>query len=233
MSANHYVVLEGLEDGKSSEYTIQTTGNIEMVDGTLGGVSVVKDEDLDINGSSVSTTVWSKADGYRVYGGLKSIDVDSPDNVNVHVGTLGTGDGRTGECEVEIRAKSVEFLEGQGAGEGALELKIKHNVHGAQSVQTPRTRLPVGSSVNLNDVVDSFNIPEGQSVTKKLTTKVTEKDDLARDWFTGQDDTGDDTMDITLECGNPKEVSQTVDIGSDRDNPGKVRVNYVIGDLRG
>lgn len=231
---SHYVVLNGLSDGKSSDYTIQATGDIEMVDGELGGVPVVKDSDAPVQGSRVDGTVWAKADGFRVYGGIKSIDIDSPDNVEVHVGTLaGSPNGDpTQECEMEVRAKSVEVLEGQGIGEGALELEITHNIHGAQSQSEPRTRVPVGSSVNLGTSIDNFKVRRGSPETRKLTTKVNEKE-VTRDVFTGQDDYGEDTMDITLDCDDPKEVSQTVNIGSDRDNPGKVRVNYVIGNLSG
>jgi hypothetical protein len=224
----HYVVLEGLEDGKSSDYTIQATGNIEMVEGTLGGVSVVKDEDLDINGSSVSTTVWSKADGYRIYGGLRSIEIDRPDNVQVYAGEVSDRQSTEG-CEFEVRAKNVEFVEGQGAGEGALEVEIAHDINGEQSVKSPQTRLPTGSSVNLGDVISGIHVPAGQSEEITLTTYVTEHE-VPRDWWTGQDDSGQNSKTITLVCGETQEVSMPVSIDSDRGNPGKVRVNYVIGD---
>ena len=230
----HFVVLNGLNDGKSSEYTIQATGDIEMVEGELGGVPVVRDSDAPVEGSRVDGTVWAKADGFHVYGGIKSIEIDSPDNVELHVGQLaGSQNGdSTEECEMEVRAKSVEVLQGQGFGEGALELEITHNIHGAQSQSEPRTRVPVGSSVNLGTSIDAFKVQRGSSETRKLTTKVTEKE-VPGDALTGQDDFGEDTMDITLNCDEPQEVSQTVNIGSDRGNPGKVRVNYVIGNLSG
>lgn len=82
----HYIVLEGLVDGKSSDYTIEATGDIDMVDGTLGGVSVSRDADAPVRGSSVNGTVWRGADGFRIHGGIRNLSIDSPDNVKVHVG---------------------------------------------------------------------------------------------------------------------------------------------------
>jgi len=224
----HYVVLEGLVDGKSSDYTIEATGDIDMVDGKLGGVSVSRDSDAPVSGSSVNGTVWRGADGYRIRGGIKNLSVDSPDNVQVYAGQIEHPQPTEG-CEFEVRAKSIEFLEGQGPGEGALEVEITHDINGEQSVKSPQTRLPTGSSVNLGEVISGIHVPAGQSEQITLTTYVTEHE-VPRDWFTGQDDAGQNSKDITLVCGETQEVSIPVSIGSDRDNPGKVRVNYAIGD---
>ena len=63
-------------------------------------------------------------------------------------------------------------------------------------------------------------------------TRVTEHDEgVGRDWFTGSDDYGEQPTEIVLECDEPKTKSVEVPISSDRGNPGKVRVNYRIGDL--
>ena len=224
----HYVVLEGLESNGRSGYTIQATGEIEMVDGMMGGVNVSRDSDAPAQGSTHSGTVWAGADGYRIRGGIDSIDVDNPDHVQLHVGKI--SDPTTAEeCQVVVRAESVDFVSGQGPGEGALELTIESDIRGEQS-ETNSVRLPTGGSKNLGASVESFQVPQGRSLTKQLTTKVTERE-VGSDWFTGNDDYGDATADITLQCGEPKTVSQEVTIGSDRGNEGKVRVNYTIGDL--
>lgn len=227
----HYVVLDGLEDGHSSNYTIQATGQIDKAGGRLGGVSVSKDPDADVSGSSVHGKVWGHADGYRVYGGIKTIEIENPEHVQLYTGRISREPPETDECEVTVRAESVDFISGQGPGEGALELSIEHDIHGAQS-ETSKLRLATGSSSNIGVSIDNFKVPQGGSVTKQLTTKVRERE-VGSDWFVGNADYGDATTELVLECGEPKTVSQTVTIGSDRGNTGKVRVNYTIGDLSG
>ncbi len=227
----HYVVFDGLSDQGNSEYTIQATGQIEKADDRLGGVSVSRDPDADVSGSTVHGTVWGQADGYRIYGGIKTIELENPDHVQLRTGRISGGPTDTEECEVTVRAESVDSISGQGLGEGALELSIEHDIHGAQS-ETNELRLETGSSNNLGVSIDNFKIPRGESVTKHLTTKVTERE-VASDWLVGNDDYGDATTEIVLECGEPETVSQRVTIGSDRGNTGEVQVNYTIGDLSG
>jgi hypothetical protein len=72
-------------------------------------------------------------------------------------------------------------------------------------------------------------VPGGGSLTKQLTTKVTERE-VGSDRFVGNDDYGEAATDIVLQCGEPKTVSQEVTIGSDRGNTGEVRVDYTIGE---
>lgn len=225
----HYVVLEGLESNGKSDYTIRATGEIEMVDGMLGGVNVSRDADAPARGSTQEGTVWAGADGYRVRGGIESLDIEHPSHVQLRVGEIASEPTPDEECQVTVRAESVDFVSGQGAGEGALELTIESDIHGEQS-ETNSLRLPTGASRNLGTSIESFQVPQGRSLTKQLTTKVTERE-VASDWFVGNDDYGDATTDIVLQCGEPKTVSQEVTIGSDRGNEGKVRVNYTIGDL--
>ncbi|PSQ02787.1 hypothetical protein BRC94_00605 [Halobacteriales archaeon QS_5_70_17] len=199
-----------------------------MVDGMLGGVNVSRDSDAPAQGSTQEGTVWAGADGYRVYGGIKSIDIEDPDHVQLHVEKI-SDPGPGEDCQVTVRLESVDFISGQGAGEGALELTIESDIHGEQSV-TRSTRLPTGSSQNIAESIESFEVPQGRSLTKQLTTKVTERE-VGSDWFTGNDDYGESTTDIVMQCGAPKTVSEEVTISSDRGNEGKVRVNYTIGDL--
>ena len=227
----HYVVLDGLESDGNSEYTIQATGQIEMADDRLGGVSVTRDSDAGVSGSTVNGTVWAKADGYRIYGGIKKIEIENPEHVQLHTGRITGGSPDTEECGVTVRAESVDFVSGQGPGEGALELAIEHDIHGAQS-ETNQLRLPTGASRNLGVSIDNFRVPRGGAITKQLTTKVRERE-VGSDWFVGNDDYGDATTEIVLECGEPKTVNQTVTIGSDRGHQGEVQVNYTIGDLSG
>ena len=230
--SKHYVVMEGLGDGRSG-YTIQATGQVEQVGGRLGGVSVSDNGHDRVDDSTVNGTVWGGADGFRVYGGLKSIDIENPDHVQVHTGTIAGGPGDTSgdECEVTVRAEEVEFVSGQGAGEGALELTIEHDIHGAQSERS-KLRLPTGSTQPLGVSVDNIKVPQGGSEPKTLTTKVTERE-VGSDWFTGAPDHGSKTTNITLACDDPREIVQTVPIDSDRGNPGKVKVYYTVGDLSG
>lgn len=225
---DHYVVIEALDSNGSSDYAIQATGEIEMVDGRLGGVDVSRDSDAPATGSDQRGTVWAGADGYRVYGGIKHIDIENPDHVQLHTGKI-SGGQRGEECEVTIRAREVEFVSGQGAGEGALELTINHDVHGAQS-ERETLRLPTNSRKRLGTAIDNIKVPQGGSVEKRLTTMITERE-VPADWFVGNDDYGQASMPVTLECGETKEVSQTVNIGSDRGNTGKVKVHYTVGDL--
>lgn len=226
----HTVVLEGLEPDGRSGYTIEATGEIDMVDGVLDGVNVSRDADAPARGSTKEGTVWAGADGYRVHGAIKSIDIENPSHVQLRVNKMADGrDGDVEECQVTVRMESVDFISGQGAGEGALELTIESDIHGEQSA-TEKVRLPTGSSQNIAQSIESFEVPMGRSLTKQLTTKVTERE-VPSDWFTGNDDYGESTTDIVLQCGEPKTVSQEVKISSDRGNPGKVRVNYTIGDL--
>jgi hypothetical protein len=91
----------------------------------------------------------------------------------------------------------------------------------------------IAGAINLlrtKGTLRSFYVQQGSEKTQNLTTAVTEKD-LPRDWFTGNDDYGEETMEITLRCGETKEVSQVVKVSSDKDNPAKVRVNYTIQDI--
>lgn len=229
-SPQHTVVLEGLEPDGRSDYTIDATGQIDMVDGMLDGVNVSRDSDAPVTGSTTEGTVWAGADGYRVHGAIKSIDIENPSHVQLRVNKMSAPVPPVGEeCQVTIRMESVDFISGQGAGEGALELTIESDVHGEQSA-TESVRLPTGSSQNIAQSIESFQVPVGRSLTKQLTTKVTERE-VPSDWFTGNDDYGESTTDIVLQCGEPKTVSQEVTISSDQGNPGKVRVNYTIGDL--
>lgn len=226
----HTVVLEGLSSDGHSDYTIDATGQIDMVDGLLDGVNVSRDSDAPARGSTQEGTVWAGADGYRVYGAIKSIDIENPSHVQLRVNRMaGDRDGEVEECQVTVRMESVDFISGQGPGEGALELTIESDIHGEQSA-TEKVRLPTGSSRNIAQSIESFEVPRGRSLTKQLTTKVTERE-VPSDWFTGNDDYGESTTDIVLQCGEPKTVSQEVKISSDRGNPGKVRINYTIGDL--
>jgi len=230
----HTVVLEGLESDGRSDYTIDATGDIEMVDGKLNGVDVSRDSDAPASGSTHRGTVWAGADGYRVYGAVKSIDIENPDHVQLRVDEMAGGhDGSTAECQATVRMDSVDFVSGQGAGEGALELTIEADLQGEQSIRTPgEIRLPTGSSRNIGESIESIEVPRGGSEPKTLMTKVREHDEgVGRDWFTGSDDYGEESMEVVLECDEPKTKSVEVPISSDRGNPGKVRVNYRIGDL--
>ncbi|MFB6120621.1 MAG: hypothetical protein ABEJ68_05835 [Halobacteriaceae archaeon] len=229
--SKHYVVMEGLGSGRS-DYSIQATGRIEQVDGRLGGLSVSENQADQVNGSRVSGTVWGGADGFRVFGGIEEMSIENPDHVQVHAGAIAGGGGGSGDqCGVTVRAEKVEFVSGQGAGEGALELEIEHDVHGGQSERTSVT-LPTGATRSLGASIDNFEVPRGDVENKQLTTKVTDREPPS-DWFAGRPDEGSETMDISLECGNPQQVTQTVPIDSDRGNPGKVKVSYTIGDLDG
>lgn len=227
--SKHYVVMEGVTDGHS-DYTIQATGQIEKVEGRLGGVDVSKGNDV-VSGSTVNGTVWEAADGYRIYGGIKSIDVENPDHVQIHTGEIsGPPSGGTDNCEMVVRAEEIEFVSGQGIGEGALELQLEHDIRGGQSERSPRFKLRTGSIKTLNTSIDNFEVPRGAPQTKLLTTAVTEYE-VQEDAFTGNQDAGSSSKEITLECGNPKTVSQNVTIGSDRGNPGEVKVHYTIDQL--
>lgn len=225
----HYVVFEGLNPNDHSDYTIEATGEIDMHQGMLGGVEVSRDSDAPARGSTKSGTVYAGADGYRVYGAIKSIDVENPGHVQMHVGRISAPPRDANECEVTVRAESVEFISGQGPGEGALELTIEHDMHGGQS-ETDQVRLPTGSEQNLGTSIESFTVTEGRSLDKLLTTKVTERE-VASDWFVGNDDYGDSTLDLTLTCGDPIGIANEVTIGSDRGNEGKVRVWYTVDKL--
>jgi hypothetical protein len=225
----HYVVFEGLNANDHSDYTLEATGEIDMHQGMVGGVEVSRDSDAPARGSTQSGTVYAGADGYLVYGAIKSIDVENPEHVQMHMGRISDPDPDADECEVTVRAESVEFVSGQGPGEGAFELTIQHDMHGGQT-ETDRLRLPTGSEQDLSTSIESFSVTEGRSLEKLLTTKVTERE-VPSDWFTGNDDYGDSTMDLTLTCGQPIGVSNEVTIGSDRGNEGKVRVWYTIDKL--
>lgn len=227
----HYVVMEGLGNG-SSDYTIEGTGQVEQVDGRLGGLSVSSGSQDRVHGGTVNGTVWAGNDGFRIYGGIKNINIENPDHVQVHTGSIAGEPPRPDEeCEVTVRAERVEFVSGQGIGEGALELEIEHDIHGGQSERDTNIKLPTGSSENLGTSIDNFKVPQSGSEPKTLTTKITERDRVAADWFTGHNDDGHETMEITLACDEPREVSQNVPIDSDRDNPGEVKVYYTVGDL--
>lgn len=224
----HYVVMDGLESGQKSDYTIQATGRIEMADNTLGGVPVSRDPDAQVSGSSVNGTVWAQADGYRVYGAIKDITIQNPEHVQLYTGKL-SGEPQGDECEVTVRAEGVDFLDNQGLGEGAFELSIEHDIHGAQS-ETTNITVPVDQSAKLGVSIDNFKVQRSGSETKMLTTKVTERDSF----LLGRNDYDKATKEIVLNCDEPKTVSQTVSFsGSNAEGTGKVRVNYTVGDLSG
>jgi hypothetical protein len=61
-------------------------------------------------------------------GGINSIDIENPGHVQLHVGKISDPpDDTAEECQVVVRAESVEFVSGQGPGEGALELTMAAN----------------------------------------------------------------------------------------------------------
>jgi len=78
----HYVVFEALNANDHSDYTLEATGEIDMHQGMVGGVEVSRDSDAPARGSTQSGTVYAGADGYLVYGAIKSIDVENPEHVD-------------------------------------------------------------------------------------------------------------------------------------------------------
>lgn len=225
---SHYVVIEGREGAGSSDYTIQTTTDrIDKVSGTFHGVDVTTDDADTVSGSQITGTVWAAADGYRIYGAIKQIDIaGNADNVIVHTGPLGA-EAPEG-CRKQITVDTVEVLSGQGAGEGQLELQIDHNT-GVRRVHDRVWKVPPGTEQVVQSNIATFRIQPGETISQNINVQV-EEVEVGSDWFTGQNDEGSSTMTVDLECGRSRTVSQKVSIGSDRGNPGELRVNYRIQD---
>ncbi|AFZ51577.1 hypothetical protein [Dactylococcopsis salina] len=130
------------------------------------------------------------------------------------------------ECQQEIVMQKVEVLDGQGGGEGKLEMQIQVE-SGSLNEEVKVWKLPPNQSQRLQEKIGSFPIPEGSSVQQRLRTSIVERE-VGSDWLVGADDHGDDESTLTLRCGEPQEITHNVIIQGKND--AKVRVTYDIQD---
>lgn len=136
--------------------------------------------------------------------------------------------GASNTCMVSVSPTRVEFLDGQGIGEGALELDITHR-SGQETALSRDIRLPTGSSQPLSGRLITREIQAGRTQAVSVTTQVDERE-VGADRFAGQDDYGENTKRLTLRCGVSQTVGSTVTIDSDRGNDGRVRITYQVQD---
>ncbi len=158
---------------------------------------------------------WKRYSALALLGGISSLAV------------LGGGKSATaqvGSCEKEIILQSVEVLDGQGAGEGKLEMEISTEI-GSLSKNTKAWKISPGGSRNPEDKIGTLKINESRT-NPRLSTKIVEKE-VSADAFVGGDDYG--SKETFIDCRSPEEVTQRVNVGGN--NTAKVNVTYEIRDV--
>ncbi len=115
----HTVVIEGSNGG--SAYTVEVVGEIEPAEDSLAGRAVTVDPEDTVEGSTATGTAGADADGYRIRGGIASIDLHDPGAATVYldgreyhtVVIEGTGGGTDYTIEAAGR---IEQVDGRVAG---------------------------------------------------------------------------------------------------------------------
>lgn len=129
----HTVVVDGTGSGGETNYTLEVTGRIEQVEDSLAGHAVSVDPSDRLTEATATGRVADDADGYRVQGGIASVDVADPGAATVYVDgrerhtvVIDGGDvpGSTGYT-VEVGGR-IEQVDGSVAG---------HDVSGGDRVE--------------------------------------------------------------------------------------------------
>ncbi len=118
----HTVVVAGGPDG-GSDYTIRAVGRIEPAEDSLDGHAVTVDPEDTVDDSVATGTAGADADGYRVRGGIASIDLSDPAAATVYLDgrehhTIvidGSGTGGSTEYTIEVAGR-IEQVDGTLAG---------------------------------------------------------------------------------------------------------------------
>ncbi len=79
----HTIVIDGGNLEGSTDYTIEVSGSLEQVDGSIAGFSVSGGD--QVSGGTATGTVGGGADGYRVFGSITGIELSNPDGAVVYV----------------------------------------------------------------------------------------------------------------------------------------------------
>lgn len=230
----HTVVISGKNTSGNSEYTIQASGRVEKVKGQLNGHSVSIGDDK-INGNRVNGKVWNGADGYRIFGSISKLELANPEAAQIYIdsrqasnssnNTSSQNNNANGQCQKQIVAQSIEVLNGQGVGEGKLEMQV--NVSSGNKSDQDRATVAPGQSSQLNTRLGSFYVNQGSSKTQNLWTKIREEE-IGRDSFIGGDDFGETNREVTLQCGQTQSFTEEITISGKKD--AKVRVHYGVQD---
>jgi hypothetical protein len=138
-----------------------------------------------------------------------------------------TGSALADDCQKAINLTDVRVLEGQGIGEGRLDLEVNARLLGqpdtttSTGTSTGRFQLGVNKSKSFNIRMETLPDP---GITYILETDVRERE-VGRDQFTGATDTGSESTNIEPGCPN-KKIEEDVKISGA--NKGKVRVTYYV-----
>jgi hypothetical protein len=133
------------------------------------------------------------------------------------------------QCQKEITLQSVEVLDGQGIGEGKLEMEITSEI-GNLNQRTERAwKVAPGNVHDLSVSFPPIKIDPGSSVQLPLRSTVVEHE-VGADQFVGGNDQGTTANPITLQCGGSRLVEQDVVVYGK--NNARVRLTYDIKDAQ-
>lgn len=131
---------------------------------------------------------------------------------------------QTDTCEIKISIISVKVTDGQGVGEGKLELRITgfaDDEQGTWPSSQGTQQVKDGQQLAVNKEIGVFTLKEDETRIFSLQTEVLEVDS----GFAGADDTGFDTATMEVSCDTvPMEKRVTIDIIGQND--GQVQVTY-------
>lgn len=163
---------------------------------------------------------WKTYSALALLSGMSSLAVLSFGNSAV---------AQSGQCQKEITLQSVKVLDGQGSGEGKLELEITSEI-GNLNQRTERAwKVASGQKHDLNGTFPPITIDQGSSAQIPLRSTVVERE-VGSDWFVGEDDQGTTANPITLQCGASRLVEQDVVVYGK--NNARVRLTYDIKDAQ-
>lgn len=135
-------------------------------------------------------------------------------------------------CKKRVRLVEVQRLDGQGLGEGALELKVKAELspHGGSTV-IPQSKYERGQTNQFRDDVAILPIPRDATRHKQTLKTVVTEHEVPEDAMTGGTDRGEETTSLFLSCDTAATFDQKVTVRGPND--AKVRVVYRIEDAPG
>ncbi|MDR9404945.1 MAG: hypothetical protein RI580_16070 [Halothece sp. Uz-M2-17] len=134
---------------------------------------------------------------------------------------------QNGGCQKEIILSSVKVLNGQGVGEGKLEMEITGEIGNLQQRTVEARKVKNGETRDLDGTFTPLTIPQNSSLNIPLETSVIEEE-VGADFAVGKNDEGTTESTLTLKCGVARQVDQNVVIYGN--NNARVRVTYNIKD---
>ncbi|NBD33483.1 MAG: hypothetical protein GVY17_11080 [Cyanobacteria bacterium] len=131
------------------------------------------------------------------------------------------------DCQKEIILSSVKVLNGQGVGEGKLEMEITGEIGNLQQRSVEAWKVKNGETRDLDGTFTPLMIPQNSSLNIPLETSVIEEE-VGADFAVGKNDEGTTESTLTLKCGVSRQLDENVVIYGK--NNARVRVTYNIKD---